>query len=121
MKYNNTKVTIDGIVYDSVKECKRHQELKLLERAGEIMNLQRQVVFELIPASKEPDTIGKRGGVKKGKVIENAVKYIADFTYIDNRTGYKIVEDSKGFRTKDYIIKRKLFKYFYKDYVFIET
>jgi hypothetical protein len=64
------------------------------------------VEFELIPAQREPDTVGVRGGVKRGKVIEQAVKYVADFVYEEN--GKLIVEDTKGFRTKDYIIKRKL-------------
>lgn len=83
----------------------------LLERAGEIKDLKRQVKFELIPSQREPDTIGKRGGVHKGKVIENAVNYIADFVYTDCRSGVQVVEDSKGMRTKDYIIKRKLMLY----------
>ena len=83
----------------------------LLERVGEIKDLKRQVKFELIPAQREPDTIGKRGGIHKGKVIENAVNYVADFVYTDCRSGEQVVEDSKGMRTKDYIIKRKLMIY----------
>ena len=83
----------------------------MLERAGEIKDLKRQVKFELLPAQREPDTIGKRGGIHKGKVIENAVNYIADFVYTDCRSGKQVVEDSKGMRTKDYIIKRKLMLY----------
>lgn len=77
-----------------------------MERNGEIQNLERQVKFVLIPAQREPDTIGSRGGVKKGKVIEREVSYVADFVYKQN--GEQIVEDTKGFRTKDYVIKRKL-------------
>lgn len=80
----------------------------MLERAGDIKDLKRQVKFELIPAQREPDTIGKRSGIHKGKVIENAVSYVADFVYTDCRLGETVVEDSKGMRTKDYIIKRKL-------------
>ena len=83
----------------------------LLQKAGEIKDLKRQVKFELIPAQREPDTIGKRGGVHKGKVIEKAINYIADFVYTDCHSGKQIVEDSKGMRTKDYIIKRKLMLY----------
>lgn len=108
-KYGSKKVRIDGIVFDSKKEAARYCELKLLQRAGKIKNLELQKTFELIPAQREPDTIGKRGGVKKGKVIEKAVKYVADFVYTEN--GRTIVEDTKGFRTKDYIIKRKLMLY----------
>ena len=105
-KYHSKKTTIDGQTYDSRKEARRHQELLLLQRAGVIQDLQRQVEFELIPAQREPDTIGVRGGVKKGKTLELAVKYVADFVYKEN--GKTIVEDTKGFKTKDYIIKRKL-------------
>lgn len=105
-KYYSKKVTRDGMTFDSVKEYKRYCELRLLEKAGEISNLQRQVEFELIPAQREPDTKGVRGGVKKGKTIEQKCCYVADFVYKEN--GKTVVEDTKGFRTKDYIIKRKL-------------
>lgn len=105
-KYRNKKCVVDGIVYDSKKEMQRHTELKLLEQAGEITDLQRQVEFLLIPEQREPDTIGKRGGVKKGKLIERKCCYIADFVYIEN--GERVVEDTKGIRTKDYVIKRKM-------------
>ena len=110
-KYSNHKITVNGEVYDSRKEARRYQELLLLQKAGEIKDLERQVKFELVPTQREPDTIGKRGGVHKGKVIENGVNYIADFVYTDCRSGLKIVEDSKGMKTKDYIIKRKLMLY----------
>lgn len=105
-KYHSKKITIDGNTFDSRKENRRFCELSLLQRAGAITDLQRQVEFELIPAQREPDTIGVRGGVKKGKTLELAVKYVADFVYKEN--GKTIVEDTKGFKTKDYIIKRKL-------------
>lgn len=107
-KYHSKKVTRNGITYDSIKEAKRHQELLLLERAGAIKDLQRQVEFELIPTQREPDRVGVRGGKIKGKTIEHAVKYVADFVYIEN--GKQVVEDVKSpaTRTRDYIIKRKL-------------
>ena len=128
MKYGNKKVEIDGHVFDSRKEARRYQELRLLEKAGAIQNLQTQVKFVLIPAQYEPDTIGKRGGIRKGKLIERECSYIADFVYdvpitIEKQYTAKtgevgtmtvccgietVVEDTKGFRTKDYIIKRKL-------------
>jgi hypothetical protein len=105
-KYRNKKVVRNGITYDSQKEANRHAVLKLLERSGKIRDLQRQVKFVLIPAQYEPDTVGQRGGVKKGKLIERECSYIADFVYEEN--GKKVVEDTKGFRTADYKIKRKL-------------
>ena len=105
-KYRNRQVIVDGIVFDSIKEAKRYQELRLLERAGAISGLRRQVKYILIPAQREPDTIGKRGGVKKGKLLEKECAYLADFVYEEN--GVTVVEDTKGVRTKDYIIKRKL-------------
>ena len=105
-KYHSRKITRDGVTYDSVKEYRRFCELSLLAKAGAITDLQRQVEFVLIPAQREPYRVGVRGGIKKGKTIEQAVKYVADFVYQEN--GKTIVEDTKGFRTKDYIIKRKL-------------
>lgn len=106
MKYHNRKVTIDGITFDSKKEANRYQELKLLQASGEISGLLLQVKYILIPPQYEPNTIGKRGGVKKGKMIERECSYIADFVYQEK--GETVVEDTKGMRTKDYIIKRKL-------------
>lgn len=108
-KYGNKKIVRDGMTFDSLKEYRRFCELSLLERAGKITELERQVKFILIPAQREPDTIGKRGGVKQGKLMERECSYVADFTYWKN--GKWIVEDTKGMRTKDYIIKRKLMLY----------
>lgn len=109
IKYRNRKVTYDGINFDSRKEARRYAELKHLEAAGEISGLELQKVYVLVPTQREPDVIGKRGGIKKGKVIEKAVTYKADFVYTKN--GEQIVEDTKGFRTTEYIIKRKLMLY----------
>ena len=108
-KYNNRKVRRDGLTFDSKKEHKRYNELLLLEQAGEIANLRRQVKFVLIPTQRGPKIIGPRGGVKKGKLLERECAYIADFVYTEN--GKIVVEDTKGLRTKDYIIKRKLMLY----------
>lgn len=110
-KYGNKKVRYQGAVYDSRKEASRAAELSLLERAGKITDLQTQVKFVLIPTQREPDTVGKRGGIKRGKVIEKECSYYADFVYKEN--GETVVEDTKGFRTTDYIIKRKLLLYIY--------
>lgn len=105
-KYHAAKVIADGMCFDSRKEARRWQELKLLEQAGEISGLHRQISFLLIPEHREPNRVGKRGGKLRGKILERAVRYVADFTYIEN--GKLIVEDSKGVKTKEYIIKRKL-------------
>ena len=113
-KYGAQKIKIDGIVFDSKKEAYRYGELKLLERAGKITNLKLQEKFELIPAyyetvyTGERYKIGEKKGQPKEKVvcIEQGVSYIADFCYIEN--GRLVVEDTKGVKTKEYIIKRKL-------------
>ena len=110
-KYLNRKVTINGETFDSKKEYKRYCELSLLQRAGAITDLQRQVKFVLIPAQYETyerySKDGKR--LKDGqKCVERECAYIADFVYKEN--GKTVVEDTKGMRTKDYIIKRKLFR-----------
>ena len=100
-KYNARKTTVDGITYDSRKEAQRAQELRLMLRAGIISNLREQVPYELIPAQKN----------EYGKVIERAVVYKADFVY--DEKGKTVVEDTKGVRTKEYILKRKLLLYMY--------
>lgn len=98
-KYKAKKTVVDGITFDSKKEAARYSELKLLERAGEVHELRRQVKFVLIPPQKE-----------NGKLIERECSYIADFVYED-KDGRLVVEDTKGVKTKDYIIKRKLMCY----------
>ena len=110
-KYNNKKVIVDGNVFDSKKEAKRYLELKMLERAGHITDLKRQVKYVLIPAQYEPsDEVfvkGKeKGKPKKGRLVERECAYYADFVY--GQGNVTIVEDTKGVRTAEYIIKRKL-------------
>lgn len=96
-KFGNKKVeTYDG-TFDSKKEYKRWCELKLMEKGGAIQNLQRQVVYPLIPKQEyEGETIRK-------------CDYIADFVYTEN--GKTIVEDAKGVKTDAYKIKKKLMLY----------
>lgn len=118
-KYGNKKVTYDGIEFDSRKEARRYQELKLLERAGKIQGLELQKVFELIPAQYEATgeryTKGKNKGLFKKRLVERAVTYKADFYYIEN--GKEVVEDIKGYvdpasgAFARYTIKRKLMLY----------
>ena len=113
-KYNNSKVSVDGLTFASRKEANRYYELKLLEKNGEIKNLETQVKFVLLPSQREP---GKFGSVKPGKIIERELSYIADFVYTDVSTGQMVVEDVKGYRATDaaayrvFVIKRKLMLY----------
>ena len=125
-KYNSRKAVVDGITFDSGREAERYAQLKLLQKAGKISGLSLQVRFDLLPAQYE-ETCGefytkgpKKGQPKRGKCIEKAVTYIADCVYCEN--GRMIVEDAKGCRTKDYIIKRKLFRWRYgEEYEFREV
>lgn len=108
-KFHSKKITAHDITFDSKKEYRRYCELILFERAGQIQNLELQKVFELIPAQYETfERYGKNGNrLKDGsRCIEKACVYKADFVYTEN--GETVVEDTKGFKTKDYIIKRKL-------------
>ena len=92
-KYGAKKIKdpATGYVFDSKKEFIRWCELRIMEKAHQISNLQRQVSYELIPKQKG----------------ERACTYVADFVYIDEN-GETVVEDSKGVRTDAYRIKRKL-------------
>lgn len=111
-KYGNKKTTVDGIEFDSVKEADHYCELKFLQKAGVISNLELQKEFELIPAQYETfERYGKKGQqLKDGrKCLEKSVVYKADFVYTEN--GQTVVEDTKGMKTKEYIIKRKLMLY----------
>lgn len=111
-KYHSQKCMAGGIQFDSKKEARRYGELLLLERAGAITGLRRQVKYILIPAQyEEYERYGKNGNrLKDGKkLLEKECAYIADFVYSEN--GKMVVEDTKGMRTKDYVIKRKLMLY----------
>ena len=105
-KYFSKKTVYNGETYDSAKEARRAAELNLLLLAGRIQDLRRQVTFELLPAQNG----------------ERAVKYTADFVYTEN--GQMVVEDVKSEATRrirDYVIKRKLFKFRYPGYDFREV
>ena len=95
-KYYNRR----GKGFDSVKECMRYQELLLLQRAGKIQGLERQVRFELIPAQ-----------YSGGKCVFRACSYVADFTYWEN--GKFVVEDCKGYKTDVYKLKAKMMYFFH--------
>lgn len=100
MKYHNKKVTVNGETFDSKKEAARWKELLLLQRTGKISHLNRQVTYELIPSQ-----------YIDGKCVERSVKYVADFVYKEN--GRLIVEDTKGMKTPEYVIKRKMLLFTY--------
>lgn len=107
-KYHSQKVSIAQEIFDSKKEARRWLELKNMEEHGLISGLQRQKKFVLIPTQYEPDTKGPRGGRIKGKLLEREVAYYADFVYFDEHEKDFVIEDTKGVRTAEYIIKRKL-------------
>lgn len=99
-KYKNTKTTFNNIVFDSKKEANRYKELLLLQKAGIITDLKMQVPYILVPA------------FNLNKKRYRQMTYIADFVYKEN--GKEIVEDTKGFRTDVYKIKKKLMAYIYE-------
>ena len=115
-KYHSKKTRLsDGTVFDSRKEARRWQQLRLLESRGEIRDLKRQVEYELVPNQYEiverySDKTGKRLKDEK-RLAERKVCYVADFVY--TKDGEIVVEDTKSpvTRTKDYIIKRKLMRH----------
>ena len=88
------RTVVDGINFPSEKEAKRYCDLKILERAGQIKNLKRQVTFPLV--------------VKGHPIFPHG--YIADFTYFekDGEAWRYVVEDAKGFRTETYETKKQL-------------
>lgn len=99
VKYHNKKCEYKGLKFDSLKERNHYIVLEHLEKTGQIKDLKRQVKFELQPSFK-----------LNGKTIR-AINYIADFTYL--KDGILVVVDTKGFRTKDYLLKKKMFQYKY--------
>jgi hypothetical protein len=102
MKYHNKKIIVNGITFDSIKESRRYATLFLLERNGRIRNLRLQVKYELQPKYKI-----------NNKTIRS-INYVADFVYYDTIRGCEVIEDTKGFRTEVYKIKKKMFEYIYK-------
>lgn len=102
MKYHNKIVEIDNIKFASKKEAKRYTELKWLEKAKLIKDLELQKSFELQPKY-----------VNNNREHIRAINYVADFFYYDNEKKIYIVEDTKGFRTDVYKLKKKIFEYKY--------
>lgn len=117
-KYHAVKVG----EFASKKEARRFQQLQIMQKAGEIDDLKRQVKFVLIPAQREfcneiYSKGRKKGCFKPGKILERELSYYADFTYIDVNTGKLVVEDVKGYRGggayEVFKIKRKLMLHIY--------
>lgn len=108
-KYKNKRVECDGRVFDSLKEYNRYCQLKALLKCGAISDLKLQVPFELIPAIYEDVVVQLKTKTKiEKRCVQRAVKYIADFVYM--KDGRMIVEDTKGFRTKEYELKKKMMR-----------
>ena len=107
-KYNAKKVTLDGHRFDSRREARRYEELKALEAAGKIAQLELQPRFEL-----------QAGFRYRGEAVRK-IEYVADFKYLDYERGGIVVEDVKGMRTDVYRLKRKLFLAKYGDSVIFE-
>ena len=108
-KYHSKKVIIDGIKFDSKRESERYINLKILEKAGMIKELELQKVFELQPTFK-----------KEGKTYRK-ITYVADFFYYDNHLKRYIAEDVKGYKTEVYKIKKKMFEYLYPNLELFEV
>ncbi len=108
-KYNNQRVEYDGRVFDSLKEYRRYRDLKLMQRSGLISDLHLQVPFELVPAVYDEVEVQLKTKVKmEKKCVQRSIRYIADFVYM--KDGKMIVEDTKGFRTKEYELKKKMMR-----------
>ena len=109
-KYGNKKAKHDGMVFDSRKERNRYIILSALQRAGEISDLRMQVTYELLPAIYEMEEKQLKTKVKMvQRCAQRAVHYIADFVYKD-KEGNEVVEDTKGMRTKEYLLKKKMMR-----------
>lgn len=107
MKYLSKKTVVDGIKFDSKKESLRYLELKRKQELGQISNLELQPSFLLQEKFK-----------RDGKTYR-PITYIADFKYVED--GKVIVEDVKGFKTKEYLLKKKMLLYKYEGFEFREV
>lgn len=111
-KYHNKIVKYDGLEFDSKKEMYRYIRLKSMQDEGLISDLRLQVPFEIIPAIYEEQEIQLKTKTKYvTKCVQRAAYYVADFVYKD-ASGNEIVEDTKGVRTHDYELKKKMMRAF---------
>lgn len=116
-KFGNKITYVGDIRFDSKTEANWYLKYRDAERRGWISNLRLQVPYELIPGIyEEREEIKhlktKDKVVRKKVTVQKPVHYIADFVYFDNRTGKEVVIDVKGKRTKEYILKKKMMRYF---------
>jgi hypothetical protein len=109
--YHTKKVEFEGIIFDSDPEVDRYCILREAQKRGLISSLELKKVFTLIPRQTEPVEVKMK---TKTKVVEqfreHPVTYEADFVYF--KDGKEVVEDVKGYATEDYILKRKMMRYF---------
>ena len=110
MKYRSRKTTVNGITFASKLEAERYQQLRLLERAGEISGLQLQTEFQILKGWVHPET---------GEKIRSRY-YVADFVYIEESTNKMVVEDTKGVETAEFRLKWAMVKSLYPQYDFRE-
>mgnify|MGYP001558131925 CR=1 FL=1 len=111
-KYNNTKVTIDEILFDSKKEAHMYGTLKRWVKEGKIKDFQLKPLFELIPRMEL---------MKKGKLrVNRPCTYTPDFMFFDIDQNRTRVLDAKGHRDSTYLVKKKLFDWIHKDKLYIE-
>lgn len=109
-KYNAVRTTLDNVTFDSKAEATRYWELKMLLKAGLILELSRQPKFTLQEAFKD----------RNGE-IHRPIKYVADFKYYDVKFKCVVIEDTKGMKTELYKVKKKLFLNKFPEYIFIES
>lgn len=108
-KYGNHKTRVDGMTFDSIREGRYYIYLRDLLRKGEISNLRMQVPFEVVPAVYTEEVVHlNRKDKTVRKCVQKAVHYIADFVYTDTASGKEVVVDAKGYKTKEYILKKKM-------------
>lgn len=112
-KYLNKKTEIDGIVFDSRREAKYYLYLKNLLESDKIRDLQRQVPYELVPAVWEDKVVHLKTKDKTvRRQVQRPITYIADFVYVNCADNTTKVIDCKGFRTKEYMLKKKMMRAF---------
>lgn len=109
-KYGNDKVELDGYKFDSKKEARYYQELKLLQRGGVVKSFELQVAYILQDGFRH----------KSCRRQQEAITYVADFV-VHYTDGHTEVIDVKGYKTEVYKIKKKLLLYRYPDIDFKEV
>lgn len=114
-KYGNKKVVVDGITFHSKREADRYVVLKAMEKSGEISHLELQPKFKLY---------GKSGPVlikSKGYPNGRHMTWIGDFAYFCPIRDRRVCEDAKGFRTREFIIKRAITEACYPGLLIVEV